>query len=183
MDKYTEKIPLYLDNALSTAEAAEFETHLAACSACRTEHAALLRVEQMLAAAPVIAPPPDFAARFDIRLERRLSRRRTWIGATVISLVLTLAAGLLLWSVADYGLLLWGWLNSVNLLAGTLHLARSLSAVAGAVVEVGWLVIKAMLQLTRHPAFWGIAILTGGLVSLWVQMLRRLNVAYRPVVA
>ena len=177
MDDRLEKLIQYLDGDLPETEAAELAARLQHDKALQAGHVALQRVERLLAAAPMIAPPPDFMARFEARLERRLARRRNFIGAAVISLVVVLAAALLAWSLADAGLFLLSLVNGVTLQMYAVEWLRQIFAGLGVMVRVLTLVGGTALQLVKHPVFWGYVLLVVGLVSLWAQVLRRLGVS------
>lgn len=179
MDEYTDKIILYLDGELSPAEATDLEIHMASCSACEAEFEALAKLDRLFAAAPMVVPPPNFVSTFEVKLEQRLNRRKTLVGATVIGLLLTALLGVGLW---------YGVTQKVNLLdLGQLfHLLSFLSPlveVAATVLKVLSLTAGGLLALTRHPVFWGYVTVSVGIVSLWMQILRRVNLAQQPGMA
>ncbi len=181
MNHYTDLLIPYLDGELTAEEAAEVEAHLSQCAHCRAEQEALLSVDRLLSAAPMVAPPAHFVPRFQARLERRLHRRRAWLGVTVIGLALALAAGLLAWSAADSGLALWRMLTTSPLpgrFAATLP--ATLNGLA-ALFKISLLAMEGMMQAVRHPVFWGWMSISAGVISLWVQLVRRWMFAPQPV--
>ncbi len=140
---------------------------------------ALRRVDRILLNAPMIGPSPGFAYRFEAQLARRTKRRKTWLSFWLTSFILTLAGGLFLWSFADTGQSLVSLLSNVeatNTLIDTfVRLVQSTLASLLAVLRAFTLLAEASLQLMQHSLFLGYATLAGGLIGLWVQLLRRLN--------
>ena len=180
MEHYTDLLIPYLDGELPAEEAAKVEAHLSQCAHCRAEHAALLSVEHLLSAAPMVAPPAHFVTRFEARLERRLHRRRAWLGATVIGLALALATGLLVWSAAGSGLALWGALATSPLPARFVAALPAVLNSLSLVLKIGVLAAEALTQAVRHPVFWGWMFVSAGVISLWVQLVRRWMLAPQP---
>ena len=179
MDEYTDKIILYLDGELTPAEVTDLELHMASCPACEAEFEALTKLDRLFAAAPMVAPPPDFVATFEVKLEQRLNRRKTLAGATLIGLLLTVLLGVGMW---------YGVTQKVNLLdlSQIFHLIGFLSPLAevdGIIIKVLWLTANGLLALTRHPVFWGYVTVSVGIVSLWMQILRRVNLSQQPGMA
>ncbi len=172
MNNDTDKLLRYIDSELSKAEMLEVETRLKTDEAYQAEHLALKRIDQLLLEAPVVETSADFVARFETRLEQRLKRRRNLIGASMISLVLALATGLLFWTFAASGLSLLSWLNGVNVLGYIIDLLQGALMSVGIVFRVVTLVTETVFQLIKHPIFWGYMLLVVGLVSLWAQVLK-----------
>jgi anti-sigma factor RsiW len=170
-----DKVIQYFDGELSEAEAAEFEQQLQRDEACQAEFVALKRVDLLLADAAVVAPSPDFVARFETRLEQRITRRRNMIGVSVIGLIMALATALLVWSWADWGLTLLSLTDGPGLQQVAVDALQSLVTGAGVVFRVISLLSSTMLRLINHPIFWGYACLVAGLVALWTQTLRWIN--------
>jgi hypothetical protein len=71
--------------------AASIDAHLAVCSLCRTEQAALARTLQLVSTARAPEPSPDFEARAWARLEPQL-RHRGWRGRALTGIVVWAAA-------------------------------------------------------------------------------------------
>jgi len=170
-----DKVIQYFDGELSEAEAAEFEQQLQRDEACQAEFVALKRVDLLLADAAVVDPSPDFVARFETRLEQRITRRRNMIGVSVIGLIMALATALLVWSWADWGLTLLSLTDGPGLQQVAVDALQSLVTGAGVVFRVISLLSSTMLRLINHPIFWGYACLVAGLVALWTQTLRWIN--------
>jgi predicted anti-sigma-YlaC factor YlaD len=76
-----------LDGAtLDKAQHDQLQEHLKACKTCRRLACNLPRVEQKLAATPLAAPRPGFAARFQASLPaRQLARQRRQIWSMIFS--------------------------------------------------------------------------------------------------
>ncbi len=181
MDKYTNKIALYMEDMLPDEERIELEAHLAGCPVCQAEHAALKQIDQLLMAAPMAAPPADFVAQVEMRLERRLNKRRTIAGAAIFGAALLLVAGLLAWLTANSGMTMLTWLNNANWLSAVIDGLTALLVAGGVFFKMATLVVGAMLQVVRHPAFWGYIALAVGVISLWTQLLRRISFAQQTI--
>ena len=180
MNNDLDRLMRYLDGELAEAEAAEVEARLKTDESYQAERLALKRVDHLLRSAPLAAPPPDFMARFESRLERRLNRRRNIIGASMIGLILVLAAGLLWWPLAGANLSLSGWLNSAQVLEAVVTLVQNLLWGLSLAFRVGAVMVETAFQLVKHPVFWGYALLVLGLVSLWAQLLKWAGFARPP---
>lgn len=179
MDEYTDKIILYLDDELPPAEAAALETHMASCPACEAEFEALAKLDRLFASAPMVVPPANFVATFELKLEQRLNRRRTVAGAIIIGLLLAALLGLGTW---------YGVTQRVNLLdlSQIFHLVSFLTPLVGVAetfLKVLSLTASGLLALTRHPVFWGYITMAVGIISLWMQILRRVNLSQQPSMA
>jgi predicted anti-sigma-YlaC factor YlaD len=75
-DQYGEWMSLAQDGMLNSTQTRLLHTHLASCQPCQTEWEAMTFVSQMFRAAPMIAPMPGFAARFQAKLAFREEQRR-----------------------------------------------------------------------------------------------------------
>lgn len=182
MDKFTEMIALYLEDALPDDDALALEDHLADCETCLAEFEALTRLDHLLVSAPMVEPPANFAANFDARLNRHLNRRRTLIGVAVIGVFTTALMGVGLWTVAASGLSFLNIFSGVDALAGVIRIIEITLSALTPFFKVAGLSMRAMLQVVRHPAFWGYVSLGVGVISFWAQMLRRMRPAAQPVV-
>jgi len=87
-DQYTEWMSLAQDGMLSSTQTRLLHGHLSGCPPCQTTWEAMTFVSQMFHVAPMVAPPPDFAAGVQAKLEYRQERRRR----TVIGLILGFGA-------------------------------------------------------------------------------------------
>ncbi|HEY84152.1 MAG TPA: hypothetical protein G4N96_03430 [Chloroflexi bacterium] len=181
MDKYTEKIALYMEDMLAGKERIELEAHLAVCPVCQAEHAALKQIDQLLVNTPMAAPGPDFVAQVEMRLERRVNRRKTMAGMAIIGVVLLLGASFLAWSAASSGMTTLAWLSNANWLSASIDGLTALLVAGGVFFKMTTLVVSAMLQVVRHPAFWGYIALAVGVISLWTQLLRRATFAQQTI--
>ena len=145
----------------------------------QAELAIMKNIDHILLNAPMVSPSTDFVTRFEMRLERRVNRRKTWVGVSIISLILSLSTLLLIWSLADSGQLLLNTMANTEILNGLVDGLVNLlqSSVAGlvALARVLGLLTDATFQFMRHPAFWGSIAVASGMVLLWAQILRRLS--------
>ena len=76
----TADLTAYLDGALSAAERAEVEAHLAACASCRAERDRLESTMALLARLPRPEVSPTFEQRFHARLAAQRAERRGFLG-------------------------------------------------------------------------------------------------------
>ena len=181
MDKFTEKLPQYLEDGLTEAETIELEAHLADCAVCQAEFDALTRFDRLLASAPMAAPAPNFVAVFETKLERRLNRRRTLLGVLVIGSLLTAFSAVLAWGVFVSGAELWQWLSAGSLWRVGFDIFNGLVVVGITIGKIAAITFDALAKLMRHPALWGYVSVGVGLVWLWVQLFRWTNFARQPV--
>lgn len=175
MDKFTAKLPQYLEDGLTEIESIELENHLADCAVCQAEFDALTRFDQLLAVAPMVTPSPAFVTTVSAKLERRLHRRRTVMGISVITVLLILFSGAFLWNFVDSGVTIWQWLNDGVLWQVSLDVWRGLVIGGATVLKIVLVIFTAFTKLLHHPALWGYVSVSVGIVWLWVQMLRRLE--------
>lgn len=135
-------------------------------------------LEALLTSTPMVEPPAGFVDRFEARLERRLSRRRTVLGVSVLSVVLVAAAALLFWNVTDAGLALLNTLLSFDVMNSLVN--SSIGLLEGGLVSLtvlGRLLVRlaeTSMLLLSSPVFWGYITLAIGIVAFWTQLLRRL---------
>ncbi len=172
MDKFTEKLPQYLEDELTPAETVELESHLAECAVCQAEFDALTHFDHLLASAPMAAPSSAFVATFETKLERRLHRRRTVTGVLLMGVLLTTFTGMLMWNAFGLSAELWQWIKSGSLWKVWFDVLNSLVFVGITVGKIAAVMFDALIKLMQHPALWGYVSVGVGLVWLWVQLLR-----------
>jgi anti-sigma factor RsiW len=180
-DTYQEQMSLWIDNQLTQEEIRQLEGHTATCLACRASLDALRRVDRLFTSVSMISPAPGFTARFQTRLVAHRRRRRTWAGF----LTLTLATLALVFVAAVFltlsGLTLWGSLSANGMLAEVIGLLLDVGKAATASLKLAWVIVSALAQGVRHPAFLAYAIGTAFLVVVWTQIVTRRVLARRPV--
>lgn len=181
MDKFIAKLPQYLEDGLSESESIELETHLANCSACQAEFDALTCFDHLLASAPVVAPPTNFVHSVEVRLERRLHRRRTLTGALVISSLLMGISVIVLSGVFGSGSVLWQILGNGKTWTALVDVLGGIAVLGSVAFNIGQTVVRIIVDLVRYPAFWGYMMFAIGTLWLWVQLLRRTQMARQPV--
>ncbi len=103
-----------LDATLPAPDQQRLTTHLDTCSHCRSEWRALNAVELMLATSSMASPSPGFVGRFEVRLDRYETQRRTLLGGLILlgaAAALSLVAAVLLLNgrnpIEVYGNFLW----------------------------------------------------------------------------
>ena len=169
----SEQISLYLDGLLDQEQVTRLQAHLAHCEACRAEWEAVHWLSSILEAEPAAAPAPDFAARVNLRLQQRETRRRRvhgGIGVLLGSVGLWGAAAV---AVALLFVVLWQpslrivWLDVCRPLAGK---ASSILAVLGRAL---YSVVHELFQQPSWLLLSGYAILALGLIALWTRIVLR----------
>jgi len=170
---YSEQISLYLDGLLDQEQVTRLQAHLAHCEACRAEWEAVHWLSSILEAEPAAAPAPDFAARGNLRLQRRETRRRRvrgGIGVLLGSVGLWGAAAV---AVAFLFVVLWQpllrivWLDVGRPLVGN---AFSILVVLGRAL---YSVVQELFQRPSWLLLSGNAILALGLLALWTRIVLR----------
>ena len=73
-----------LDGALAATDRQRLMAHLETCARCRVDWDALVALDQMLAPAPLVSPPPGFADRVEDRIARFEAQRRTLLGGLIL---------------------------------------------------------------------------------------------------
>jgi len=127
------------------------------------------------------APSADFAARVEMRLSHRLNRRKTIAQAAIAGAIVLLFAGLLVWLTTNSGITMPLWPGNANWLSALTDGLTALLVAGGVFFKMATLVLGAMLQVFRHPAFWGYIALAVGVISLWTQLLRRITFAQQTI--
>ena len=177
MDRATDKLIQYIDGELSAVESAELESQLKSDKALQAKHVALRRVDRLLTNAPMVEPPIDFAAAFEVRLDKHLNRRRNILGLSIIGGIMILATALLLWSFAGSGTDVLALSDGNTVANMSVDLLQRAINFTGIVYRVGTVVVQTMLQLIQHPIFVGYAFFALGLITLWAQILKWVGMA------
>ena len=177
--KFTEKISLWLDDELSSAEVAELQMHLSECAACRQMHQTMRQMDGFLrkASAVMVEPQPGFSTRFETRLAQQqdLKRWRIWAGVGVLLIgtlvLITLAA------VAGGVLTLIG----TGIVLPDLRLVYEWLGVVGGIVNqiraylnLGGAVFKFILFAMSQPLFWGYVVVAVALTGSWLRVMHML---------
>lgn len=114
-EKITELMSLSLDGLLDAEGRKVLDRHLATCTACQAEWAAMQRVSALFEQSPMVGPPLGFAVRLERRLaEKTKQRRRLFNGVAVLTSTLSLAgvtAAVLVMIVL--GAVTWNWLGDL----------------------------------------------------------------------
>jgi anti-sigma factor RsiW len=167
----TEWMSLKLDNLLDGEEQSALEAHLAACSDCQQNWAAMQRVSAMLTNAPQVLPAPDFTARVMGKIAERRSRQQLIAGYTVLTLGLLLLLALPL----SYLLGPLYWARESGTLSTIWSEAPSftvrMASIATSFVDACALLLRAILTVT--PKFILVAVaLTGSMLTiLWIRLI------------
>lgn len=180
-DTYREQMSLWLDNQLTQDEIRHIEAHTATCTSCRAALSAWQRVDRLLASVPMVSPAPGFATRFQARLATHRRRRHTWAGLATLglaTLVIFMGAATLL---AFSGLALWESLSASGVLTQGIGLLLDLSKAMAVFFGLAWVILGALAQGVRHPAFIAFALATAFLVVAWTQIVTRRTFAYHPL--
>lgn len=177
-DNFTEKISLWLDNQLASADVAELKAHLADCEDCRETYQAMQQVDHLFrtAATRMAAPSPGFTERFESRLGQHRSKAwQSWLAVSALGLGSVLIFGVwivsegLLWFVGDSSLL-----NAQVLYRGVNALIESFAGVQ-LVINLGSLSFKAMTIVMSQPLFWGLVFVAVMSIGAWVWIMQTLS--------
>ena len=146
------------DEQLPAQQAADLQAHLQECEDCRSLAAAWEQVEIELRQAPLLAPRPGFAMRWQANLEadrQRIHQRQTaaallFTSFGIASLVILMLALLWPW-MRSPDVFLWVWLyrlitmlSYADALRG--FLSATLQAASGAVSLAGWVFFAGLLS-------------------------------------
>ncbi|MBN1147839.1 MAG: hypothetical protein JXA78_11345 [Anaerolineales bacterium] len=156
------------DEQLPAQQAADLQAHLQDCETCRSLAAAWEQVETELRQAPLLAPQPGFALRWQANLEadrQRMHQRQTAAALLITSfgvaaLVILILALLWPW-VRTPGVFVWVWLYRLitmlsyadalrGLLSATLQAASGAVSLAGGLLFAGLLSELAVLWVVSY---------------------------------
>ena len=168
MDHRPYKDWLLNDERITPDQDRDLRVHLRNCPEC----AALARANLALRSAPVTAPAPGFALRFQTRLqaERKVQRRRSLLGFSILAVVGMSGIFWLLFPFLPYlslppTQLASLWLNNLIYIALT---ARALGALGNTLLNV--------LASLVPPYVWVLSmLLLGGTGFLWTISIRRVS--------
>lgn len=164
-----------LDGALAAPARRQLEEHLAGCSACQADWAALSAVDRFFKAAPLAAPRPGFGGRFQARLAQRRSRPRLVWGAVALGLG---AVGLSAVVVPLGAALIWSLLRAAQQPATLLALTTSATATLGffeTVVDALVIAGRGLLAAAAdNPLAWAAAVLALALTAVWLVVMGKL---------
>ena len=161
---------------LSPDEARQLQEHLLSCQSCARLSVALREVDRELRNAPVLAPMPGFAPRWQARLEtNRLQAHRS---QTFI--IMFLCIGGAMFMLALLGLAIFPVLRSPwPVFLAFLYELTSTFTLATVISEALVTVVKAvyeMVPVTQWAAIW---VALAGLGALWVVAMHRLTLPGR----
>jgi predicted anti-sigma-YlaC factor YlaD len=179
-ETYREHMSLWLDQQLTSQEIQQLEAHTAACPSCRAVLEEFSHVNWLLASAPMMAPAPGFAVRFQARLIARRRRRRTWAGFLTLalgSLGILLGVTVLL---TISGLAVWESISSSGLLEHGIGLVLDLARTGADILSLLWLIMSALARGTRHPIFIAYIAGTALLFAAWTHVVASRVLASQP---
>ena len=140
------------------------------------------RISRLLTDAPLIGPPPGFAARVIQRLARRQARRqRLLAGAALLVACLGLGA-LALPEIIGLLTLLWQVVSQPSLLGHGAELVAQLLNLAESLGRACRLAITALSSSLNQPALLGYSFLVLALTALWIRLVAGRRGGYRPVI-
>lgn len=154
------------DEHLTPEQQRDLRRHTANCPKC----AALVRANLSLRAAPMARPANGFALRFQRKLEveRKIQRRRTYIGITLLTLV---SIGLILWLITP--LLPYLSLSPAQLFITWVSTVIYLTTAVQAFGTISNVISRVALDLIP-PSAWAIFLVAlAGFGGLWLASLRR----------
>jgi anti-sigma factor RsiW len=164
-----------LDGELAPPDRRHLEDHLADCLDCGAVWAALNNADRLLRAAPMAAPRPGFAGRFNARRAQQRSRPRLLWGAAALGLGAVASAAVVL--PAALGLLL-SLVSAAQQPATVLALTASANAgveSANTILAALYIVGRAVLTGSlAQPLAWAGAVVAVLLTVVWLLVMRRL---------
>jgi len=170
-EQLSEWMSLAQDNLLDNAQMRLLHAHLAECSLCQARWEGMALVSRLFHAAPLAAPAPGFAQRFERRLARREEQRRQlaiWALLAIGVIVLTsLAFPSILGTLALGGRLILPY-ETFRVIQG---LFTWIAIVLAALTDAMWVLIR---HFAGQPAAWacaGSAGMMGLLAAVWMRVL------------
>ena len=154
------------DEHLNPEQQRDLRRHAATCPQC----AALARGNLSLRAAPVARPVNGFALRFQRKLEaeRKIQRRRAYIGLILLTLV---GIGVVAWLITP--VIPYLSLSPAQMFVTWVSAVVYISMAAQAISTLGSVFSRVLLGVIP-PFTWGLALLLlSGFGTLWVASLRK----------
>lgn len=167
-DEYLLLMSLALDEEAAPVELDRLHAHLRTCPACAQAWEAWSGLDRQLAAAPMIAPPPDLADRVMSRVRQAAlaKQRRTWLGWGAWAGAISLVTGLIFW-----GALAFLWLGGQLIVVGDVLLSW---------LEAFWLLVRGLIAAVASigvpalaSALVTLSVVTCALGLLWLWLLAR----------
>ncbi len=161
---------LSLDDALDGAQTSLLRSHLAECSACQVEWAAMQQVSHLLSSAPMIAPPPGFTLRVTQRLDSRETKRRELFGGMALVMGSLSLTSLLIPLVAGMFILLWQACNHPSLLSRIVYLVTRLVTLLNPLLEAGRLMLTVLFPTPGLLILFVYAVVVLALTIVWLRL-------------
>ncbi len=162
---------LALDEALAPAEMARFQRYQATYPTLATQWRRWQQLDERLRAMPAMEPPPEFCANVLAQLDRRMRRRRLWLGTGIAFL------SFLLWLTAlggTYLLVTFLFFQQAEWLAHLVHWVAYWSAAASEGLATLRATVISLLATPQVRLLCGIYLLAALLIlGLWTRLLRR----------
>jgi len=162
-----------MDMALSPVEEQTLEAHLEGCRDCDREARAMARLDLLLAAAPMVAPAPQFAS----RVMTRIQRRRRWLaflrGSALLAVGLVVVAALCVLPLAHPSSPVGGVLREPSLVSALVGLLVRVTNTAGTLLGAARLVGGAFLGSSGHLFVAGLMALAAATALVWLRLVGR----------
>ena len=170
-DQYSEWMSLALDGLLDSTQMRQLHQHLEECPTCQLQWEAMNELSRLFYAAPMLAPAPGFAARFQARLAYREERRHQaiiWALLTVGVITLTLLALPSLIGVLCFtGRLILPY----EVVAYVQGLLNWLVIAARTLADAAWVLVRNMATRPASLACLGSSAAAGILALVWMRIL------------
>lgn len=173
---------LALDQSLAQGETHCLEEHLEWCPTCQEEWRAMQRISLLLTDAPLVGPPPGFAARVIQRLAQRQARWQRLLTATALLVTCLSLVTFALPEIIGFLSLLWQVVSHPSLLGYGVQLMAQLLDLAQSLGRACWLITAALFSSLNQPALLGYSLLVLALTTLWIRLVAGRQGRYRPVV-
>lgn len=152
----------------------EVDLHVRLCPDCRAYMDALRRIDGLLAEAPLICPPADFAERVAVRLDGRESRSRTWLGVATLSAVAIGGVAALLYIMGNGAANAWQNVNTSLLCnMGVRFLWHTVSLLDSA-LRMAYMLLRSLSLAIRQPQAAAVAAVVFMMTLLWTKAVMRL---------
>jgi hypothetical protein len=170
-EPYNEWMSLAQDGLLDSVQMRQLHQHLEQCPSCKLQWEAMNELSELFRAAPMIAPAPGFAARFQARLAYREERRHQamiWVLLTVGVITLTfLALPSLVGVLCFTGRLILPY----EIVVYVQSLLNWLGIAARTLADAAWVLVRNMATQPGSLACLGSSAVAGILALVWMRIL------------
>lgn len=169
--EFPELMSLALDGQLSESETQQFESDLAHYPKWAEDWAVWQQISEQFACTPAVAPPPDFAHKFEKCLTQRIRRQNLRFGIVVGVLTVLMWLGVVAGSVAVGAYIL----DQQSVWLG--QFVHNITYMLNMIALWGSTFLETLATVLYMPQAWGLALgyllLVTLVLAVWTQFLRR----------